>query len=80
MVNTGGAERHPADTERLMRYWADPGQPGALKIHWNSPGDYDRCIVELGKYVSPGIVHGLCQNLHQRATGFSAGKAPGDKA
>lgn len=77
MPNTGGAERHPADTERLMAYWAEG--TGAAKIAWNSPGDYDRCLIELGKYVSPGIVHGLCQNLHQRATGFPAGKAPGDK-
>lgn len=78
MVNTGGAERHPGDTERLMTYWAE-GE-GALKIMWNAPGDYDRCLVELGKYVGPTIVHGLCQNLHQRATGFPAGKAPGDHA
>lgn len=76
-----GREVTPKDaesTERLMEYWSHG--PGAAKIMWNSPGDYDRCIVELGKYVSPGIVHGLCQNLHQRATGFPAGKAPGDKA
>lgn len=65
-----------ASTERLMNYWAH-GE-GAVKIGWNSPGDYDRCLVELGKYVSPAIVHGLCQNLHRRATGFVAGKAPGD--
>lgn len=67
-----------ASTERLMRYWSVG--PGAAKIRWNSPGDYDRCVVHLSKYVSPAIVHGLCQNLHQRATGFPAGKAPGDKA
>jgi hypothetical protein len=63
-------------TERLMAYWAEG--KGALKIRWNTPGDYDRCVRELGKYVSPGVVHGLCQNLHQRATGHPAGKAPGD--
>lgn len=76
-----GREATPGDaasTERLMRYWAE-GE-GAAKIGWDSPGDYDRCVVLLSKYVGPGVVHGLCQNLHQRATGFSAGKAPGDKA
>lgn len=67
-----------ASTEKLMHYWAE-GE-GAAKIGWNSPGDYDRCVVLLSKYVGPRVVHGLCQNLHQRATGFSAGKAPGDKA
>jgi hypothetical protein len=78
MVQTGGTERHPADTERLMHYWADAGQPGAIKIRWNEPGDFDRCVVELGKYVSPGIVKGLCSNLHKRATGFRPGHAPSE--
>ena len=76
-----GREATPGDaasTELLMKYWAEG--PGAAKIRWNSPGDYDRCVAQLSKYVGPGVVHGLCQNLHQRATGFSAGKAPGDKA
>lgn len=76
-----GRELTPKDaaaTERLMRYWTVGA--GGLRIGWDTPGDYDRCIVELSEYVSPTIVHGLCQNLHQRATGFPAGKAPGDKA
>lgn len=36
MVNTGGAERHPGDTERLMEYWAHGA--GAAKIGWGVPG------------------------------------------
>jgi hypothetical protein len=67
-----------ASTERLMRYWAE-GE-GAAKIGWDSPGDFDRCVVELGKYVSPAIVKGLCSNLHERATGARPGHAAGDKA
>lgn len=54
MVDTGGAQRHPADTERLMRYWAEG--PGAAKIQWGVPGDFARCELELGKYVGPSIV------------------------
>lgn len=76
-----GREATPKDvanTERLMEYWSH-GE-GAAKIGWDTPGDYDRCLIELGKYVGPNVVHGLCQNLHERATGFPAGKAPGDKA
>lgn len=65
------------DTERLMRYWSVG--PGAALIVWNSPGDYARCLVQLGKYVGPTIVKGLCSNLHERATGFRPGHAPGDK-
>jgi hypothetical protein len=76
MVDTGGAQRHPAATERLMEYWAH-GE-GAAKIGWGTPGDFDRCVVQLSKYVSPGVVKGLCSNLHQRATGFRPGHAPSE--
>lgn len=74
----GGREDSPktvADTERLMEYWSHG--IGAAKIGWGVPGDYMRCIAELGKYVSPSVVHGLCQNLHIKATGAPAGHAPG---
>lgn len=64
-----------ADTERLMHYWAEGA--GATKIRWGVPGDFDRCVVELGKYVGPGTVKGLCANLHHRATGGWPGHAPG---
>jgi hypothetical protein len=73
-----GREATPKDvksTERLMVYWTHG--KGAAKIGWGTPGDYDKCLVELGKYVSPGIVHGLCANLHKRATGGWPGHAPG---
>lgn len=64
-------------TERLMRYWST-GE-GALKIRWNTPGDFDRCVRELSEYVGPGIVKGLCSNLHQRATGARPGHAAGEQ-
>jgi hypothetical protein len=63
------------DTERLMKYWAEGA--GAAKVRWGVPGDFDRCVVELGKYVGPGVVKGLCANLHKRATGGWPGHAPG---
>jgi len=72
-----GREASPSDvknTERLMAYWSE-GE-GAAKIGWGQPGDFDRCLVELGQHVSPGIVKGLCANLHHRATGFWPGHAP----
>jgi len=76
-----GREASPKDaaaTERLMRYWAEGA--GAAKIQWGVPGDFDRCVVELGKYVSPGVVKGLCSNLHVRVTGARPGHAPGEEA
>lgn len=77
-----GREVTPGDkkaTERLMHYWGDPGQPGYIKIGWNRSGDFDRCVAELGKYVGPTVVKGLCSNLHQRATGARPGHAPGEQ-
>jgi hypothetical protein len=76
---TAGRETTPKDfasTERLMEYWAHGA--GAAKIQWGVAGDFDRCVTELGKYVSPSIVKGLCSNLHQRATGARPGHAPGE--
>ena len=64
-----------ANTERLMRYWSSGA--GAAKIQWGVPGDFDRCVTELSKYVGPSVVKGLCSNLHQRATGGRPGHAPG---
>lgn len=75
MADTGGAQRHPADTEKLMEYWAH-GE-GASKIEWGAPGDFDRCRVQLGRHVAPGIVAGLCANLHRRALGVWPGQEHG---
>jgi hypothetical protein len=69
------SEQGVKSTERLMHYWAE-GE-GRAKIQWGVPGDFDRCLVELGKYVGPDIVKGLCANLHHRATGGWPGHAPG---
>jgi hypothetical protein len=86
MVNTGGTERHPIATERLMEYWAH-GE-GAAKIRWNVPGDFDRCIMHVQEAVTKGgnaplsdhVIKGLCSNLHVRATGARPGHAPGEEA
>ncbi|AHH20840.1 hypothetical protein NONO_c60640 [Nocardia nova SH22a] len=67
-----GQEASPGDarsTERLMKYWAEGA--GAVKIQWGTPGDWYRCVAELGKYVPDSQVKGLCENLHERATGMT---------
>lgn len=60
-----------------MRYWAE-GE-GAAKIRWGESGDFYRCERELGKYVGPEMVKGLCSNLHQRATGARPGHAASEQ-
>jgi phage head maturation protease len=63
------AETSPGDaraTERLHAYWVH-GE-GAAKIRWGEGGDFDRCVVELGKYIKDP--HGYCANAHEEATGM----------
>lgn len=70
-----GREATPGDaaaTKRIKDYWAH-GE-GAAKIRWGEPHDFDRCVTELSKYVGPGVVKGLCANLHHEALGVWPGQ------
>jgi len=60
------ADTHPADTERLHEYWVH-GE-GAAKIRWGEPGDFDRCVRHLGKYI--GDPQGYCNLAHHAALGI----------
>jgi hypothetical protein len=55
------------NAETLRRYWAE-GE-GAAKIRWGAPGDFDRCVNEVDKYM-PGRAKGYCNLLHHRALGY----------
>lgn len=60
---------NPRDTQRLRDYWTKGA--GAGKIRWGTPGDFNRCRAQLGKYVSnPSYLAGTCANLHFVALGF----------
>ena len=63
------ADTHPGegDAETLRRYWTT-GE-GAAKIRWGTPGDFDRCVRQLEKYM-PGRAEGYCNLLHHRALGI----------
>lgn len=77
MPDTNPTGEASASTQRLMEYWAHG--KGAAKIRWGTDGDFDRCVTQLSKYVGPGVVKGLCSNLHQRALGARPGKGhPGE--
>lgn len=70
-----GKEVTPADkkaTARLKWYWSHGA--GAAKIAWGTPGDFNRCKLQLGKYVSHSQLDGLCANLHHMATGTWPGQ------
>jgi hypothetical protein len=67
---------HPEPTRRITDYWVDG--PGALRIAWAAPGSFNRCRVQLAKYVqNPQWLAGLCANLHYRALHFWPGQRNG---
>ena len=69
---------------QLLQYWT--AGPGAAKIRWGTPGDFDRCrhlvneaVVKGGEApLSDRVISGLCATLHKIATGASPGHAPGE--
>lgn len=63
---------HPVDTDRLRDYWVRG--PGAAKIGWGVPGDFNRCRVNVGEYVKPQYLNGYCANRHYDALGIWPGR------
>lgn len=63
------ADTSPGDgnAEQLREYWTTGS--GGIKIRWGSPGDFERCVKHLSKYM-PGQAEGYCNLLHKRATGI----------
>lgn len=65
-VRIGGQVTNPGGTERLHEYWVH-GE-GAAKIRWGAPGDFQRCVDHLGKYIHDP--KGYCNLAHKAATGM----------
>lgn len=61
-----GAVTNPEGTARLHEYWVH-GE-GAAKIRWGEPGDFDRCVLHLGKYIRDP--KGYCAQAHHDALGI----------
>lgn len=59
-----------AAARKLKEYWVHG--PGAVKIRWGTPHDFDRCVKQLRKYVRDP--EGLCNTYHQAALGKPPGK------
>jgi hypothetical protein len=62
----GKRARGHGNAERLHEYWVH-GE-GAAKIKWGEPGDFDRCVMHLGKYVEDP--KGYCAQAHHDALGI----------
>jgi len=65
-ARAAGMVTNPSGTERLHQYWVH-GE-GAAKIRWGSPGDFDRCVRHLSKYIRDA--KGYCNLAHHAALGF----------
>lgn len=59
------------NAKRLRDYWVHG--KGALKIQWGVPGDFDRCVIEMTKYVGDRA-KGLCNIYHRSALGVAPGQ------
>lgn len=50
----------------LRQFWTVG--TGAVKIRWGQPGDFDRCVSHMRKYVRDP--EGLCAEYHHAALGY----------
>lgn len=57
---------HGGNAEQLHEYWVH-GE-GAAKIRWGEPGDFQRCVDHLGKYIADP--KGYCNLAHHAALGM----------
>ena len=65
-MRAAGMITNPQGTEKLHEYWVH-GE-GAAKIAWGTPGDFDRCVMHLGKYIKDP--KGYCAKAHHDALGI----------
>jgi hypothetical protein len=74
---------NPKATHRLWSYWVHG--PGAGKIRWGVPGDFNRCRREVGEEIgenSPGklrFLNQICAQWHHDALGVWPGQEGGGR-
>lgn len=76
MTAAGGADRNRGRAEALRRYWT-VGK-GGMKIRWNTPGDWTRCVRQLSKYLG-NRAKGYCALRHHEMTGQWTGEQRDNK-
>ena len=70
LIAAGGLDRNRGGARKLRRYWTK-GR-GGMKIRWNTPGDWTRCVRYLRKYMGPRA-KGYCALRHKEMTGMWTG-------
>jgi hypothetical protein len=76
-----GWATNPEGTRRLHDYWVSG--PGAAKINWGVPGDFNRCRAQVGEEIgenSPDklrFLNQICAQWHHDALGYWPGRPTG---
>jgi hypothetical protein len=70
LAAAGGLDKNRGNAEKLRHYWTHG--KGALKIRWNTGGDWTRCVRHLAKYLGPRA-KGYCALRHREVTGMWTG-------
>jgi 8-oxo-dGTP pyrophosphatase MutT (NUDIX family) len=66
MTKAETSARDVEGAERLREYWSH-GE-GAARIAWGTPGDFDRCVLHVGKFMRDP--KGYCAERHHEALGI----------
>ena len=70
----------PVPTKRIHDYWTKPGQEGFVKVGWGTPGDFNRCRVEVGEEIAENspdkvrFLNQICAQWHYDALGYWPGR------
>lgn len=77
MADTPGKGPTSKGEAQLKQYWGHG--VGALKIRWGQPGDFNRCVLEVGRYIhNERELKGFCANVHHDVLGTWPGDHDGD--
>lgn len=68
MASKGRGNRsRRGNAETLRNYWEHGA--GAARVRWGSPGDYNRCVRAVSKFLG-SRARGYCALRHKAATGM----------
>ncbi len=71
-----GKDANPSGSEASLKQYWGPGA-GGIKIRWGQPGDFDRCVREVGRYITnEHELKGFCANVHHDVLGYWPNQGP----
>jgi hypothetical protein len=76
---------NPKGTKRIHDYWTKKGEEGYAKVAWGTPGDFKRCVTEVGQEIAEGnpeklkFIKSICAQWHHDAIGVWPGQEDGGR-